>query len=169
MRQRLLLVALVALAPLAPGCLALLDGTSEPYAAPDFALVTTRGESVNLSAFRGRVLVVDLMATWCVPCRAQMEHLNAVRDAYDESAVAILSVGTDAGESNAALDAFAEQYHGDWPFARDTDGVSRKLGLRILPKLVVIDPEGRVVFENQGETYPAAMARVVNRYAEAGT
>ena len=156
------LALFLVVAVLAAGCL---QEKVEP--APAFTLVDTEGQVHNLTTAEGKVLVIDLMATWCVPCIAQMEHLNALRDAYPEDQVQILSVGTDAGESEDQLLRFKEQYDGRWPFARDTDQVARKLGLRILPKLVIISPTSEIVFEAQGEVYPAAMARVINRYVEA--
>lgn len=139
------------------GCL----GSGEPFAGPDFALVDTEGARHNLSTYAGRVLILDLMATWCVPCQAEMGHLRDVRAAYPESEVAILSVGTDPSESDAQLEDFRDRFGGTWPFARDTDGVARKYELGIIPKLIVLDPQGRVVFENSGETYPAAIGQAI--------
>lgn len=162
-RAAILLVALV----LSAGCLASLTGTPAPKPAPAFSLVDTQGNAHDLASYNGSVLILDLMATWCVPCQAEMKHLQEVRRAYNESQLQILSVGTDTTETPAELDAFAAQYGGTWPFAMDYDKVSQKYGLRILPKLIIVSPDGQIVFENQGETYPAAIARVVNRYVEA--
>lgn len=158
----LFVIAFVGLA--LSGCLSALTGQMELKPAPSFTITDTQGQTRSKETYNGSVVIVDLMATWCIPCRAQMEHLKTVRDSYPPDKVQILSVGTDQGESNEMLDAFAKQYGGSWPFARDTDGVSQKLGLRILPKLVIINPQGEIVFENQGETYPAAMARIINQY-----
>lgn len=157
-------LAVLVLAGALSGCLAALDGFPEPRPAPVFTLTTTDGRTVDLSTYEGRFLVLDLMATWCLPCIAEMAHLRTVTTGYDTTELAILSVGTDVTESDAQLEAFRERHGGTWDFARDTDGVARKYGLAILPKLVVIDPAGRVVYENQGETYPAAIARIVNHY-----
>lgn len=151
----------VAVVALAAGCLG-----SGPRSAPDFAVVDLEGNVHDPTSMRGDVVIVDLMATWCVPCVAQMEHLNVIRDAYAEDDVQILSIDTDRSETPAQLEAWMEQNDARWPYAFDTDGVAQKLGLRILPKIVIIDPEGTIVFEAQGEVYPASMARVLNRYAE---
>ena len=159
MKRRLALLLVIPL--VAAGCL---DPAPKP--APDFMVVDFDGYAHNLTTMRGKVVIVDLMATWCVPCVAQMKHLNTVRDAYAEEDVMILSIDTDRGESMARLEQWMDQNDARWPYAFDTDGVSQKLKLKILPKIVIIDPESQIVFETQGEAYPAAMARVINRYAE---
>lgn len=153
------LLAIVAI--LTAGCLA-----PRTRPAPDFIVTDFEGNVHNLTTMRGSVAIIDLMATWCVPCIAQMEHLNDIRSAYPEDRVQILSIDTDQGESMAQLQDWMTRNHARWPYAIDNDGVSQKLGLRILPKIVIIDPAGTIVFEAQGEVYPAAMARVLNRYAE---
>lgn len=157
-RSRTLSLALVLLTA---GCLA-----QGPKPAPDFSVVDFDGVAHNLTTMKGKVVIVDLMATWCVPCIAQMDHLNTVRDAYSEEDVMILSIDTDRSDSMEMLDAWMERNNARWPYAFDSDGVAQKLGLRILPKIVIINPESEIVFETQGEAYPAAMARVINRYAE---
>lgn len=159
MNKRIAILVVIPL--LAAGCL-----NQVPKPAPDFAVVDFDGYQHNLTTMRGKVVIVDLMATWCVPCIAQMEHLNTVRDAYAEEDVMILSIDTDRSESMAQLERWMEQNKARWPYAFDTDGVAQKLKLKILPKIVIIDPESQIVFETQGEAYPAAMARVINRYAE---
>lgn len=155
------LALLTSIAVITAGCL----GQGE-RPAPAFELIDLEGNPHNLTLHEGKVIVLDLMATWCVPCIAQMEHLNVIRDAYPEEKLVILSVDTDTRETREQLERFQERYDGDWPFAFDTDEVSRKYGLRILPKLIIISPDGRIVFEAQGEAYPAAMARVINQYVE---
>lgn len=152
------------LLPALSGCFSLTDG--EPWPAPAFTVTDTDGIVHNLTDYRGRVLVVDIMATWCKPCQAEMPHLATIRDAYPEDQVALLSIDGDPSETRDQLAGFKRRFNAPWAFALDTDNVRGKLELTILPKLVIIDPEGNVVFENQGETYPVAMARVINRYVE---
>ncbi len=154
-------VALPAVLIVLAGCLGL--GAQAAWRAPDFEVTDTDGVTHNLSKdYSGRVLIVDIMATWCKPCEDEMPHLAAIRDAYPEDQVAILSIGGDRSESAAQLAAYRARFDAKWPFARDTDGIIEKLDLSILPKLVIIDPAGFVVYENQGETFPVAMTRVID-------
>lgn len=159
--ERARLAASLALVLLVAGCLADAD---KP--APEMQVVDFEGNLHNLTTMRGKVVVIDLMATWCVPCIAQMKHLNEVRDAYAEEDVMILSIDTDRSESMEQLERWMEQNNARWPYAFDSDNIAQKLGLRILPKIVIVSPDSRIVFETQGEAYPASMARVINRYVE---
>ena len=154
---------LVLVLPLA-GCL---DGGLVGEPAPPFTIATSDGALVNETTYLGKFVVLDLMATWCLPCRLEVDHLREVQAAYGDRVV-ILSVGADPSESPEDLDAFAARHGATWPHALDRDGaMGRAYGLRIIPKLVVLDPEGRVVFEREGEVLPAAIARVIDPRAPA--
>lgn len=157
------LVAVLLVLPLA-GCLE--DGlVGAP--SPRFAVRTSDGVVVNESTYLGKWVVLDLMATWCLPCRLEVAHLREVQRAYGEDVV-ILSIGVDRSESLEDLDAFAAREGATWPHALDEDGhVARSFGLRIIPKLIILDPEGRVAFAREGEVLPAAIARVIDPEAPA--
>lgn len=130
--------------------------------APAFSIVTSTGEVVNETTYLGRFVVIDLMATWCGPCRLEVAHLQAVQRAYGDD-VAILSVGADPTESDAQLDQFAKDYGATWAHGLDRDAkMGRAYGLNIIPKLVIINPEGIVVFAREGEVLPAVIQRVVD-------
>ena len=104
--------------------------------------------SFNLSDYRGKVVVLDLMATWCGPCISEMEHLKYIFNNYNSSEVVIMSIGVDTREDNEKLRSFKLKYGGDWIFARDIDNVGEKYDVEYIPKLVVIDKSGMIRYEN---------------------
>jgi thiol-disulfide isomerase/thioredoxin len=149
--------SLVAASGLA-GCL---EGSLVGQRAPSFTLVTSAGARVNESSFPGRFVILDLMATWCAPCRLEAEHLKQVQSSFGDRVV-ILSIGADPTETDAQLDAFAQQHGATWPHGLDHDGsIGRAYRLGTIPKLVIVGPDGRVAFEREGEVLPAAIASVV--------
>jgi len=70
--------------------------------APDFHLTTLKGEDVSLSDYKGEVVAVNLWATWCPPCRAELPGMNAVYDAYKEDGLVMLAVNGREEESLVA-------------------------------------------------------------------
>jgi len=120
--------------------------------APEFVVTSIDGERIALDMFRGRVVILDLMATWCGPCADQMEHLNNIHAEYPESKVVILSIGVDTDESEQLLRDFKDQYHANWRFSRDTDDVGGKYNADPIPTMAIIDQRGKLVWTHSGVT-----------------
>jgi cytochrome c-type biogenesis protein len=116
--------------------------------APPFTLTSIDGDTLNLSDYRGKVVVLDLMATWCPACPHEMPELSKLRQEYDD--VVILTISIDPLESEENLRSFRETYspNADWPFALDTDKVLVKYRAFTLPTIVVIDPQGSLSFQD---------------------
>ncbi len=125
-------------------------GNEEP--APNFSIMSIDGAPVDLEAYRGRVVVLDLFATWCGPCRTQMGELNQLRAHYGRSEVEILSVDVDPKETDQQIRDFRDEFNADWTFSSDTDGLSQKYDASSIPTMVVIDQDGNMVFRNAGVT-----------------
>lgn len=140
--RRAVLTLLVAI--LLAGC-ARQAPAERPLATP-FEVETLDGATFALVDHRGEVVLLDFMATWCVPCREQIPDFRAVHDRLDFVA---LSLDVDPTEDEATLARFRDEVAADWPFALDTDGVRVRYGAYALPKQVLIDREGRVAWETR--------------------
>lgn len=113
--------------------------------APPFTLTSIEGRTFNLSDFQGKVVVVELMATWCPVCKDEMMELAQLSAQYPE--VVIITVSVDPTETEDKLRSFKEMYHADWLFAHDTDNMLVRYDAFTLPTIVVIDPQGRITFQ----------------------
>jgi thiol-disulfide isomerase/thioredoxin len=93
------------LAPLARGELAALAVASEPRLAEQFALQREDGGKLTLADFRGRALLLNLWATWCVPCRAEMPALDRLQAAKGDHGFEVVAVNVDTArlEKRAAF------------------------------------------------------------------
>ena len=83
------------LAPLAKGDLAALTVASEPRRAEQFAFQREDGGKLTLADFRGRAVLLNLWATWCVPCRAEMPALDRLQAAKGDQAFEVVAVNVD--------------------------------------------------------------------------
>ncbi|MBN1455564.1 MAG: redoxin domain-containing protein [Methanomicrobia archaeon] len=129
--------------------------------APPFALTSIEGMRFNLSDFRGSVVVLDLMATWCPVCKEEMPELSQLRQSRPE--VVIITISVDPTEDEAELRAFKEQYAADWRFAIDTDRVWEKYQGFYIPTLMVIDPQGYISYEKSARVSTADLIAEVDR------
>ncbi len=109
--------------------------------APDFALRDLAGNAERLSALRGQVVLVNLWATWCPPCRAEMPDLAALYLAHKDEGFVIL--GVDDQESKETVSEFLGGTPLPYTVLLDPDSrVSRAYGVDYLPMSVLIDRRG---------------------------
>jgi len=118
--------------------------------ASSFTLTDTDGNNFSLLDFRGKVVVLDLMATWCGPCVQEIPHLKEVQQHYGDNVV-ILSISV-GGDSEQGLRDFKADQGATWRFAIDTDNVATKYDVLYIPTLVIIDKNGDIQFTHVGTT-----------------
>ena len=113
------------------------------FSAPDFTLDRLGGGQMVLSGLRGKAVIVNLWASWCPPCRAEMPALEKVYRAYQDQGLEVLAVNTTAQDSEAAAAAFARDFGLTFPILLDRTGaVSNRYLLRGLPTTFFIDRQG---------------------------
>ncbi|HKZ54370.1 MAG TPA: TlpA disulfide reductase family protein [Anaerolineales bacterium] len=113
------------------------------FAAPDFTLDLLQGGQVTLSGLRGRAVIVNLWASWCPPCRAEMPALQRVYEANRERGLEILAVNTTFQDSEAEAAEFVREFGLTFPVPLDRTGeVSQTYLLRALPTTFFIDRQG---------------------------
>lgn len=118
--------------------------------APVYSLRDDAGAAVSLAQYRGRVVVMNLWATWCPPCRAEMPELQRFADAYASRGVIV--VGVNQGESAERARAFARSLRIEYPiWLDDRQQYGRAFTALGLPTTVVIGRDGVVVHGYDGE------------------
>ena len=113
------------------------------FSAPDFTLDLLGGEQVTLTDLRGKAVIVNLWASWCTPCRAEMPAIENVYQANKGRGLEVLAVNTTFQDSEAEAAAFVRQYGLTFPVPLDrTGGVSARYQLRALPSTYFVDRRG---------------------------
>jgi peroxiredoxin len=121
-------------------------------AAPDFALRDLAGQTVRLSDHRGKVVLVNFWATWCVPCAAELPHLERLYAKYRDQGFIVLGISMDGPETSANVDPHARRHGLSFPVLLDEE--TRVVGTynpkRTAPFTVLIGRDGAVAKTRQG-------------------
>lgn len=113
------------------------------YPAPDLKLDTLHGQSASLEDYRGQVILVNLWATWCPPCRAEMPVLQAYYESHQKQGFVLIAVN--AGDSATEVQAFVEKTGLTFPIWLDPNNSAlRAFRTTGLPSSFVIDRAGQI-------------------------
>lgn len=115
---------------------------------PDFSIVCLDGSTFTLSAQRGRVVVINLWATWCTPCVQELPQFDRLQKERGDVAVLALHTPPVTADVPSYLAAFSYTI----PFAVDEDGsLSEQLGAQtVLPQTLIVGPDGVVTYNQAG-------------------
>jgi len=127
--------------------------------AQDFALTDTEGQTVSLSSYSGKYLLIDFFATWCSPCALQIIHLKNLYSQLSHN-LNIISIGIDpVSDSNQDLVEYKKKYGINWTVTLDTEHVGIKYRVTAIPTLALIDPQGNLVRTWVGVTEESAIVQ----------
>ena len=117
--------------------------------APDFHLTTLKGEDVSLFDYKGKVVAVNLWATWCPPCRAELPGMNAVYDAYEADGLVMLAVN--GREEESLVSSFIESEGFTFPVLLDPAGqVMSIYSIYSFPTTYIVDRDGVIKYMHTG-------------------
>lgn len=112
---------------------------------PDLAALDLGGDSVSTADYRGRALLLNLWATWCPPCRAEMPYLQELQDRFGPAGLSVVGVSVDDRGARRQLDEFVAEAGVRYDILLDPEMESMDLlGVMGLPVTLLVDPEGVV-------------------------
>ena len=118
------------------------------FGAAAFDLTDTHGTRHRLADYKGRHVVLNFWATWCVPCIQEIPEIAAFHRAHPE--VVVIGVAQDADDA-AKVKRFAVKVKHDYPLVLSDDATEKQLGSqRALPTTRIYDPRGLVVYDRVG-------------------
>ena len=134
-----LLLMVILLIVCATGCSP--AGSSVDSSAPDFTLQSLDGDSVSLSDFRGKPVMLNFWATWCGYCREEMPYFHQIDKEWPDSELVVLMINV--GERASMVDSFMEAYNLSLTVLLDSRRtVSEKYNIVGLPTTYFIDKDG---------------------------
>jgi cytochrome c biogenesis protein CcmG, thiol:disulfide interchange protein DsbE len=117
-----------------------------PYAAP-----ALDGDSVRVAALKGEVVLLNVWATWCIPCRKEIPELQALHQDYSARGLRVLGVSVDAGDADGDVAQFAKSFGMTYTILRDPDErVSAMFAIPGVPASFLVDREGVVRWRHIG-------------------
>ncbi len=132
-------------------------------AAPAWKLKTPDGRELSSAEFAGKLVVLDIWATWCPPCRAEIPAYIALQEKYREQGVVIVGLSVD--EDIAALKQYMADQKINYPIAMADEAVQQNLGgIEGYPTTFIIDRKGQVVLKKIGGAPHEAIEAAIKRH-----
>ena len=136
---------------------------------PAYSAKYLDGAKLDLAAEHGHVVLLNLWATWCGPCRHEIPELQSLHDKYAPKGFKVIGVSLDESGADAVKE-FAAALKMTYPIAIDPEGrLSTVLQTSVVPTSVLIDRNGRIVWKRFGlvstsdETLTSALQQALAR------
>lgn len=136
--------------------------------APSYAARNMQGDSVSLALLRGKPVLLNVWATWCLPCKEEIPYLESLHAQHAAQGLQIIGVSVDARGDEAKITEFARDFRMTYPIWRDPDERVNSRFLAIgVPSTYLIDRDGVLRWKHLGTLrattpgFAAALAEVL--------
>ena len=123
---------------------------------PDLTLNDMNGKQVNVADLgkTGKIIVLDFWATWCVPCKKELNNINDIYDDWKKKYnVSVVAVSIDDSRSITKVKPYAEGQRWSYDILLDVNqDLKRQLNIQSVPFTVVLDQSGKIVYTHSGYT-----------------
>jgi len=126
-----------------------LTGASSRKAALDFTLSNSKGASVKLSAYKGKVVRLDFWATWCEGCKIEIPWYMDFQKKYKTSGLAVVGVSMD-DDGWKSVKPFLEEKKVNYPVVIGDWDLASRFGITALPVTLLIDRDGKIADLHEG-------------------
>jgi cytochrome c biogenesis protein CcmG, thiol:disulfide interchange protein DsbE len=126
------------------------EAVTHPFA-PDFSVIDLSGQTLELSRYRGRVVLLNFWATWCAPCRSEIPRFVDLQNRYGRQGLQVIGISLD--DDQRPLPGFYRELKMNYPVAvGDAKLAEQYGGVLGLPVSFLIDRHGRIYAKHVGET-----------------
>ena len=120
-------------------------------AAPSYGAATMKGDSLDLAGMKGQVVLLNVWATWCIPCRREVPELQALHQELESRGLRVWGVSIDGGEADADVTGFIDDFKMTYTVLRDpAERVLSVFRIQGVPASYLIDRDGVVRWRTIG-------------------
>lgn len=128
--------------------------------APEFSLTDINGQKLDLTGYRGKIVLLDFWATWCAPCKTEIPHFIDMQNKYGPQGLQIVGLSMD--DSAGPVKKFYADQKINYPVAIADDKLAEAYGGVLgLPIAFLIDRDGRIIAKHTGETEAAVFEKEI--------
>ena len=124
---------------------------------PSVTLKDLNGKTVNTAELKngGKPFIIDFFATWCKPCNRELDAIAEVYDEWkEETGVKIFAISIDQAQNINKVKPLVDQH--EWPYETvlldPNSELKRQLGIQMIPYVLIVDGEGKIVYKHNGYT-----------------
>jgi thiol-disulfide isomerase/thioredoxin len=118
----------------------------------DFVIRDLDGNKVDFSTYKGKVVFINLWATWCGPCRAEMNGIQKLYDKIDHEKIQFVMLSIDKAEHKGKVITYLKDRSFIFPAFMPSGYLSEQLNVPSIPTTFVISKEGKIVLKEVGTT-----------------
>ncbi len=135
--------------------------------ASDFTLDDSSGKPVSLSSFRGKYVLLDFWASWCVPCRKENPNVKAAYEHFKDKNFTIVSVSIDSPSAKSKWLEAIQKDQLNWTQLCDAQGGANQAALLYnvmsIPQNFLIDPSGKIIAKDlRGAALEITLAKLIH-------
>jgi peroxiredoxin len=117
--------------------------------APDFTLNDTQGKPVTLSAYKGKVVLLDFWATWCPACQSEIPWYVEFSKTYQDKGLVVIGVSMDK-EGLKVVQPYMQQKQMSYTVVLGDDNLVLPFGMKTIPMTMLIDRDGKIAVAHTG-------------------
>lgn len=119
--------------------------------APEFTLEDLKGSKISLSNLSGKVVLLNVWATWCGPCKREIPDFIEAYEQYKDKGLEIIGISVDIISQSKVL-SFTEKYKINYPVAMTTSKLTKDYGpFPAIPITIIIDKNGKIRHRKIGQ------------------
>lgn len=131
--------------------------------APDWQLTGAEGKAHLLSSYRGKIVVMDFWATWCVPCAAVMPRMQKLHEKFADKGVVVF--GINSWENGDAI-ALMKKKRYSYELLLNGEQIAQAYKVTTLPVVYIVGLDGEIIYCHEGEDQKD-LSTVVEKYLKA--